>query len=372
MTVRGKAAVLDRPNGTFTVEELDVPEPTPNGILVRQELCGLCATDAYMYRGHLPGLTFPLVLGHETVGIVEKLGTNVTADSSGRPLTVGDRVYVVPGLSCGRCLFCSVHHEPTLCVQGSGYGFRPLPAEPPHFQGGYAQYLNLVEGSTFLKMEAGAEAAVALEPFSIGINQVSRIKMNVSSTVVIQGAGAIGILTLAAAKEAGALKTIIIGAPKARLELAKGFGADVTISIEEVPDPAERVRMVKDETLGGYGADIVFECSGVPAAIPEGLDMLRRGGTYVEPGHFTDHGDVPINPFRHIVNKQSIVVGVWGSSTPHFVFGRAIIESGKYPFADLVSHRLPLERVSDGVEAIGKTYRVDGEEIRKVAIVANN
>ncbi|MCA9877514.1 MAG: zinc-binding dehydrogenase, partial [Thermomicrobiales bacterium] len=185
-------------------------------------------------------------------------------------------------------------------------------------------------------------------------------------------AGAIGILTLAAAKEAGALKTILIGAPRSRLELGKEFGADVTINIEEVPDPDERVRMVKDETLGGYGADVFFECSGVPAAIPEGLNMLRRGGIYVEPGHFTDHGEVAINPFRDIVNKQSIIVGVWGSSTPHFVFGRAIIESGKYPFAELVSHKLPLERVSDGIDAIGKTYRIDGEEIRKVAIMANS
>ena len=76
--------------------------------------------------------------------------------------------------------------------------------------------------------------------------------------------------------------------------------------------------------------------------------MLRRGGTYVEAGHYTDHGDVALNPFRHMVHKQITLVAVWGADTPHFVAGRALIESGKYPFADLVSHRLPLDRVADG------------------------
>src|SRR4051794_24708695 len=99
MALRGKAAVLDRPNGTFTIEEFDVPEPDPDGLLVRQELCGICATDAYMARGHLPNVTFPLVLGHETVGIVERLGANVASDLTGRPVAAGDRVYIAPGIS---------------------------------------------------------------------------------------------------------------------------------------------------------------------------------------------------------------------------------------------------------------------------------
>ena len=154
--------------------------------------------------------------------------------------------------------------------------------------------------------------------------------------------------------------------------MAKTFGADLTISIDDVPDPAERVRMVREETPGGYGADVVFECTGVLASLPEGLDMLRRGGTYVEAGHYTDHGDVALNPFRHMVHKQITLVAVWGADTPHFVAGRALIESGKYAFADLVSHRLPLDRVAEGVAAIGGTYRLDGEEIRKVAVAAHD
>ncbi len=372
MALMGKAAVLDGPNGDFTVEERAVPDPSPNGLLVRQELCGLCATDAYMYRGHLPGLTFPLVLGHETVGVVERLGRDVAADSFGRPVAAGDRVYVMPGISCRRCLFCAVHQQPTLCLTRTGYGFRPQKEAPPHFQGGYAQYLNLIEGSTFLKIDADVDAAVALEPLAIALHQVERAAPPVGATAVIQGAGAIGILALAAVKQAGAARTIVLGAPGSRLELARAFGADLTISIEEVPDAAERVRLARAETPGGYGADVVFECTGVPSSIPSGIEMMRRGGTYVEAGHFTDHGEVGLNPFRHLVNKQATVVGVWGADSPHFVAGRAMIESAAFPFGDLVSHKVPLTRVADGIAAIGGSYRLDGAEIRKVAIAAND
>jgi L-iditol 2-dehydrogenase len=372
MTIRGSAAILDGPDGVFAVHEADVPVPDPDGILVRQELCGICGTDAYVYRGGLPGVTFPLVLGHETVGVVEQLGANVSEDSTGRPLAVGDRVYIQPGMSCRQCLFCVVHQQPTLCLKRRGYGFRPLKDVEPHFQGGFSQYLNLVPGSTYLKMDTDATTAVVLEPLTIGLHQVARVNMPVGATAVIQGAGAIGILTLVAAREAGALRTIVVGAPNSRLELAKEFGADLTISIEEVPDAAERVRLAREATLGGYGADVVFECTGVPASIPEGIDMLRRGGTYVEAGHYTDHGDIPLNPFRHMVHKQINLVAVWGGDTPHFVAGRALIESGRYDFASLVSHKLPLSRVADGIAAIGGSYRLDGKEIRKVAVAAHD
>ncbi|MCC6314253.1 MAG: alcohol dehydrogenase catalytic domain-containing protein [Thermomicrobiales bacterium] len=371
MTLRGNSAVLDAPHGTFAIEERDVPEPRPGGLLLRQELCGVCATDAYVHRGHLPGTVFPLVLGHETIGIVERLGPGTTEDATGRPLAVGDRVSVAPGVSCGHCVFCAVHRQPTLCLNRRGYGFRPRRDEPPHFQGGFAQYVDVAAGATVLTMAVDATAAVTLEPLTIGIHAATRANIPLGATVVIQGSGAIGILALAAAREAGALRTIVVGGPATRLALAREFGADVTIDLAAVPDPAERTRLVRAETPGGHGADVAIECAGTPAAISEGIDMLRRGGVYVEAGHYTDHGDIPLNPFRHLVNKHITLVGVWSAGIPHFVAGRALIESGRYPFADLVSHVLPLERVADGVGAIGGSYLLDGTEIRKVAIAAN-
>lgn len=220
-------------------------------------------------------------------------------------------------------------------------------------------------------MNTDPDTAVLLEPFTIGIHALDRVWVKTGSVVAIQGSGAIGLFTLIAAKETGAFKTIVIGAPASRLEFAKEFGADVTINIEDIPDPKERIELVKKETPGGYGADVVFECAGVPTALPEGIDMLRRGGTYVVAGHFTDVGEISINPFTHMCNKHIILVGVWGGNLPNFVKGKPILESGKYPFSKMISHKLPLERLGDVMTAISPDYRLDGKEVGKVVIAAD-
>lgn len=371
MPLTSRAAILDGPNGTFTVGEGPVPDPAPAGFILRQELCGICGTDAHVYQGHFPGLKYPLVLGHECVGTVQALGSDLKTDSTGRPLAEGDRVYLVPAITCGNCYYCAVVREEGLCPSSRGYGFRPLPDLPIEVQGGYAEYLWITPGAAFLKIDAPPVAASVLEPLTVGLNQVSRVHFQPGDTAVVQGAGAIGLLTLVAARESGASRVIVVGAPAARLELAKEFGADETINIEEVTDPRERSSRVRRLSTHGFGADVVFECTGFPAAISEGVSMLRRGGTYVVAGHFTNMGDIPMNPFTDFTRKQIRLLGVWGSTRADFVRGRSIIEAGRYPLERLVSHQLPLDRVIDGMRALSGTYRLNGEEVRKIAIVAN-
>lgn len=369
MARTGKAAILSGEKGTFTVGEAVVPDPGPGEVLVRQSMCGVCGTDVHVYQGHARRKAFPLVLGHEIVGVIEKLGSGVDTDAMEKPVREGDLIAIIPGQQCGTCYFCAVVREPGLCPNVLAYGFRPYADIKPHFQGGYAEYVLLnIPRSKFLKVQSPPEVAVLLEPFTVGLHFAEKAQMKLGSTAVIQGAGAIGLFSLAAAIEAGAHRTIVVGAPASRLELAKAFGADVTINIEEVPDAQERIEAVKAETPGGYGADVVFECTGVPPAIPEGVEMLRRGGTYVEGGHFTDAGDVSMNPFNHFVFRHITLVGVWASTITHFVRGLPILESGRYPFEEMVSHTLPLSRVGEAIDALSTNYRLDGEEVRKIAI----
>jgi L-iditol 2-dehydrogenase len=368
----GRAAILDKEKGVFTVGEAPVPEPGPGEALIRQSLCGVCGTDVHIFHGHFPGKRFPIVLGHEIVGRIERPGAGVTQDFLGNPVGEGDLIAIIPGVPCGSCYFCAVMKEPGLCLHGTAYGFRPFMDQSPHFQGGFSEYILLnVPKSQFLKVNCAPEIAVLLEPFTVGIHFADRANIRIGSTVVIQGAGAIGLFSLAAAREAGAHRTIVVGAPASRLDLARAFGADVTVNIEEVTDPGERIALVKAETPGGYGADVVFECSGVPRSIPEGIEMVRRGGTYVEGGHFTDAGEITLNPFRHFVMRHITLVGVWGSSIGHFVRGLPILESGRYPFERMVSHRLPLSRVSEAFTALSTNYRMNGEEVRKIAVAAH-
>jgi threonine dehydrogenase-like Zn-dependent dehydrogenase len=129
-------------------------------------------------------------------------------------------------------------------------------------------------------------------------------------TVVIQGSGPIGILAVAAAQEMGAGRVVCVGAPEnPRLQLARRFGAETTVSIEEVSTPAERIARVRD-VVGGFGADLVMDCSGHPSAGPEGIEMLRDGGTYVEMGQFTNAGSVETN-WHRICTKDLNVLGSW-------------------------------------------------------------
>jgi L-iditol 2-dehydrogenase len=369
--MRSLQALLPGPGAAFELLETEVPKIGPGQILVRQELCGVCGTDAHMWQGRLPGLVYPLVLGHEAIGIVHDLGEGVRADCLGRPIAEGDRIYIIPGVSCGECYYCVRLHQPNLCLNGTGTGFNPRP-DSPWLRGGWSEYVLIDDPrQRFVKLNSlSAQAGVFLEPLAVGVHALSRASVQPGDIVVIQGAGAVGIGALLAAQESGAHKVLVIGAPASRLALARDMGAAATVDIEELSDPAERVRLVREQTHLGLGADLVVECTGYPASLPEGLEMLRRGGSYVVAGHFTDRGDMQLNPFTHINNLHVSIHGSWGAEAAHFIQALPILESGRYDTASIVSHRVPLSRATDVCTALTTNYRLDGDEVRKVAIEA--
>lgn len=373
MGLTSRAAILDGVRGNFAVAAAAVPDPTPGSTIVRQELCGICGTDVHIYQGHMPAVPSPVVLGHEIAGRIVALGEGVTADCTGRPLQPGDLIGIKPGVSATGDYYGAVAHQPTLSPGLGAYGFasatlRHLPLE---VTGGFASYQWLIPGASVYRMACDPVAASLLEPLSVGLHAAGRARYQVGDTVVIQGAGPIGLMALIGAKEAGAFTTIVIGAPADRLAFARELGADLTIDITEVPDPAARAALVREASGHGYGADIAIEATGVLAALPEGFALLRRGGQYVTCGHFTNVGDVPLNPWAHFTHKQITLYGVWASAHEHFVQARQLLERGAYPFARFVSHQLPLERVADGIAAMSGRYTLDDEPIRKVAIRAD-
>jgi L-iditol 2-dehydrogenase len=179
--------------------------------------------------------------------------------------------------------------------------------------------------------------------------------------VVVQGAGPVGLSAAAFAALRGAAAVLVIGAPRARLALATRLGADVTLSLTD-DAVAARLDAVRAQT-GGRGADVVIEASGNPAAVPEGLELLRDGGTYVVAGHYTDAGSVPINPHLHINRKHADVRGQWGTDFRHVV--RALTLLGKHrdrlPFREVIGARYGLEdagRALADVEALRVTKAI--------------
>jgi threonine dehydrogenase-like Zn-dependent dehydrogenase len=345
----GRSAVFRGTERDFDLVEHAVEAPGPGALLLKMELAGICGTDVHLYETGTPK---PMALGHENSGIIIALGDGVTTDYGGRPVKEGDRVVPHPGAS------------------GGAYGFRGDPESgPPYFTGGYGQYLSLSYPNTaFYRVDAPANIAVLLEPLSIGVHALERARIHIGDTVVVQGTGAIGLLTIFLAHRAGAAKVIAVGGPQGRLECAQALGADVCIDIEETPDAAERVKQVLAETSGGTGADVVFECAGVKPAITEGIDYLRKSGTFCEVGAFVDTGPMTINPNTHLVLKDINLVAPYGSSRDHFVRARAMMEKYQGQLCELVSHRMPMTRLQDAFGALLGRYHLDGRDTVKIAV----
>ena len=157
-----------------------------------------------------------------------------------------------------------------------------------------------------------------------------------NDTVVIQGTGPIGILAIAAAQEMGAGRVIAVGAPETpRLKLARDFGAEATVDIEVRKTADERIRAVRD-IVGGYGADLVMDCSGHPTAGPEGIEFLRDGGTYVEMGQFTDAGSI-MTSWHRICTKDLNVLGSWAFTANDLALGVEMLYKArdKYPWREM-------------------------------------
>ena len=206
------------------------------------------------------------------------------------------------------------------CLNPTYYG-RYLPFnKAPHLWGGWAEVvyvdLDMLPATKIYRLpdDMTLRLGSLSEPLTSCVRAMNRAGsaggFRVGDTVVIQGSGPIGVLAIVAAKEMGAGRVIVVGAPEEpRLALCREFGAEATVNIEIHTTPQARIDTVR-QIVRGYGADLVLDCSGHPSAGPEGIEMLRDGGTYVEMGQFTDAGAIETNWHRFCV-KDVNLLGSW-------------------------------------------------------------
>ncbi len=258
-------------------------------------------------------------------------------------------------ISCGACYYCSVKHQPTRCALRRAYGIGHCCDRSPHFLDGYAEYHYLSPRTTVFKLPEGLPTE-SLSVIGAGcalitaIHGVERRGIEWQDHVVIRGAGPVGIAALAVARSAGAGKVIVIGGLKHRLGLAKRFGADEVIDLDEVGEPAARLDLVRRLT-GGYGADVVLECVGIPGAVVERMELCRDGGKYLVLGHYCNAGPVAFNP--HVTRKQLQVFGSWSSEARHLKKTLEFLSANleRFPFHEMVSHRFTLEKANETLAA---------------------
>lgn len=361
-----RAAVMERP-GRITLQQFAMPEPEPGAVVMQVRYSGICGTDKHTFRGeskqyagtpHERDLTYPLICGHENVGIVVATGGTVL-DSQGRVLKAGDRIVPGANVPCGVCHFCRNNYPYYFCTQMEDYGNSLHCGQPPHLFGGWAEYMYLLPGTPIFSVRDdlpdhvavltevmavthGVEAAVNL----LGAMGGNRFGMSVA----VLGVGPLGLCHLIKARLLGAGQLIATDCFDSRLQTARDFGASLTFNIRATT-PGERLARVQEAT-NGLGADIVLSCSGVPAGFLEALKLLRVGGVVVEAGTFVDMGPVLINPNSDICTRNVSIIGIGGETATSYLPAMRLMAANldRLPFDHIVSHRLPLDRVQEGVE----------------------
>lgn len=340
-----RVATFDGPGADPVIREVPWPKVPPKGALIQIGACGVCGTDQHILKGHWPKpLPWPFTLGHELAGVIVEIGSELKTDFMGKPIGVGSKLMLPPLMPCGYCDWCKHYPEQAnKCLTPVYYGRYLGFEKPPHLWGGWAEYvyvdLEELPGTKIYKLPDDMSLLLGTlsEPLTSCIRAFNRavkaggFKWN--DTVVIQGTGPIGILAIAAAQEMGAGRVIAVGAPEEpRLRLAREFGAEATVNIEEVTSPEDRIRRVRD-IVGGYGADLVMDCSGHPTAGPEGIEFLRDGGTYVEMGQFTDAGSI-MTSWHRICTKDINILGSWAFTANDLPLGVDMLYKArdKYPW----------------------------------------
>jgi threonine dehydrogenase-like Zn-dependent dehydrogenase len=316
-----RAVVLEDFAAALVLREFVVPTAGAGEIVVAGRFGGICGTDLHLQQGHL-AIPTPLVLGHEALGVVRELGLGVAADAEGRPLAAGDDVMWASSISCGTCAACRIDREPTLCEARRTYGVNRPTGEGSGLNGSWAEAMHLRAGTTAVKVPPGIDYLAAMSLACAGPTMIhalyERRPVRVGEVVVVQGSGPVGLAAAAIAQLSGAGRVVIVGGPAQRLEIAKAAAiGDAHVNIVDAEDAGQALAEVWALT-GGRGADLVIECTGVPAAIDQGLRLGRRGGSYLVVGQYTDAGNTSINPHQ-IVLRQLTVLGSWAFTGAHLV-----------------------------------------------------
>lgn len=354
-----RAAVVTAPE-TIEIRDFPVVRPLEGWALLRMRLSGICGTDLNTVRGnllqyagtsHQRELSYPIICGHENVGVVAATGGEV-CDVEGTPLAPGDRVVPGANVACGVCFFCLNRLPYYACERLEDYGNSLGPQRPPFLLGGWSEYLYVLPGSKLFRVPDPVpdELAALTEPMAV-THGLDRIDGGVAGmTVYVIGCGPIGACHILKARRLGA--TQIFGADRfeARLRVAAEIGADAVFPIHDTSEE-ERLEIVRGAT-GGRGVDVVVDASGDPVAFREGLRAMRFGGTLLEVGAFVGSRSAEIDLAADICLKDSRVIGVGGEDDLAYLPElRAMAQSGKeLNMAALVTRILPLERAAEGVE----------------------
>ena len=339
------AMVLIAPK-KFSKETFQIPKIKDNQLLLKVEMVSICGSDRHLFDGTHNASSFPKILGHEIVGFVEQIGEQASQDYGLKGLKIGDRVTVEPYIMCKNCEHCLTgnyqFHTPR-----KNYGVSLTCDQPPYLFGGYSQYMVILPGSKVHKInqDVPAESACLSSVIGNGLRWIrTKAQMQIRESVAILGAGAQGLASVIAAKEAGAKPIIVIGISKDmnKFTLAREFGADYIIDMQK-----NNVINELEKITNGRMVDVAIECAGVEATVQTIITLVKPGGRIVLAGLT---GGMPVNlTTDHIVNNELVVKGGHGQAWD-VEDAVKIINSKKYPIERMITHKFPLDTVQEAME----------------------
>jgi L-iditol 2-dehydrogenase len=311
------AAVMTAPNQPVELRQLPEPVLEKGGIVLSTLYSEVCGTDVHLLRGHLGGVPYPIIPGHFSVGRVVELGGSVL-DIDGQPIQPGAIVtFLDVNETCNNCWYCLVAKASTRCPQRKVYGVTYSANEG--LLGGWSQMIYLKPGVKILTLPEEVTPARFIAggcALPTALHAIDRAKIQIGDVVAVQGCGPVGLSIAILALLSGAGRVIAIDKYESRLAAACSFGVDDAIAIDALA-PRQHIERVLELT-NGRGADVTLEATGVPVAFKEGIEMTRDGGRYVVVGHYTNTGEILINPHLEINLKHIEIRGTWGIDFSHF------------------------------------------------------
>jgi L-iditol 2-dehydrogenase len=317
------------------IDDLPVPRPADDELLIRIKACGICGSDVHGYDGSTGRRIPPIVMGHEAAGVVESVGSRVT------DFAVGDRVTFDSTVYCGKCFYCN-RGQVNLCDHREVIG-----VSTPWFRrmGAFAEFVTVPARIAYRLPETMPYAHAALiEAVSVAVHGASLTPIQAGDTAIVVGAGMIGLLTMQAVRLAGAERVFVVDVDDTRLKLAEELGATETLNSKTV----NAVEEIQERTWG-RGADVAVECVGITDAIALSVESVRKGGAVTLVGNVAPKIELGL---QSVVSRQ---IRLQGSCASCGEYPEAItmMAQGKIRVEPLVSATAPLE---DGARWFERLY----------------
>ena len=325
-----KASVCYKQNDLRT-EDLPIPEISDNEVLIKMLACGLCGTDIQKIRGD--SVNKPTVLGHEVVGEIVKKGKNVSK------FEIGDRVITAIHVPCFTCHYCNKGHY-TICEQ-----FRTNNIDP----GGFAEFiripkLHLNHLTHKVSNNVTDEEATLIEPIACCLHGLKQADIRPNDSVLIMGAGTIGILHAQLAKIKGANKVIVSDMSEFKLQKALKVGCDYAINIKE-KNIIDEVNKITD----GQGVDVIVIAAGVSSLVADAVNMVRRAGKIIVFSGFDKNKLVTLDVSRFFKDEISII-GTYSVTPYEFPEALDLLEKRKLNTKEMITHVYPLNKLSEAID----------------------